>query len=76
MRSHSVSIEGVAVLYPDKWDTFESHSYDTIKGSVFLADQDAVEFLQKLIRVTASKSGYGRSETHAGTHIEIAGLVC
>jgi succinate dehydrogenase / fumarate reductase flavoprotein subunit len=46
MRSHSVSAEGgtAAVLYPDKGDTFESHIYDTIKGSDYLADQDAVEF--------------------------------
>ena len=46
MRSHSVSAEGgtAAVLYPDKGDTLESHIYDTIKGSDFLADQDAVEF--------------------------------
>jgi succinate dehydrogenase / fumarate reductase flavoprotein subunit len=46
MRSHSVSAEGgtAAVLYPDRGDSFESHIYDTIKGSDFLADQDAVEF--------------------------------
>jgi len=46
MRSHSVSAEGgtAAVLYTDKGDTLESHMYDTIKGSDFLADQDAVEF--------------------------------
>ncbi len=46
MRSHSVSAEGgtAAVLYPDEGDTFESHIYDTIKGSDFLADQDAVDF--------------------------------
>jgi len=46
MRSHSVSAEGgtAAVLYVDKGDTFESHIYDTVKGSDFLADQDAVEF--------------------------------
>lgn len=46
MRSHSVSAEGgtAAVLYTDKGDTFESHIYDTVKGSDFLADQDAVEF--------------------------------
>jgi succinate dehydrogenase / fumarate reductase flavoprotein subunit len=46
MRSHSVSAEGgtAAVLYPDEGDTFESHIYDTIKGSDFLADQDAVNF--------------------------------
>jgi succinate dehydrogenase / fumarate reductase flavoprotein subunit len=46
MRSHSVSAEGgtAAVLYTDKGDSLESHIYDTVKGSDFLADQDAVEF--------------------------------
>ena len=45
MRSHSVGAEGgtAAVLYPDEGDSFDSHVYDTIKGSDFLADQDAVE---------------------------------
>ncbi len=49
MRSHSVSAEGgtAAVLYPDKGDTFESHIYDTVKGSDFLADQNTVEFFVK-----------------------------
>jgi len=47
MRSHSVSAEGgtAAVLYQEEGDTFESHMYDTIKGSDFLADQDCVERL-------------------------------
>ena len=46
MRSHSVSAEGgtAAVLYTDRGDSLESHIYDTIKGSDYLADQDAVEF--------------------------------
>jgi len=45
MRSHSVGAEGgtAAVLYPDEGDSFESHIWDTVKGSDFLADQDAVE---------------------------------
>ncbi len=49
MRSHSVSAEGgtAAVLYTDKGDSLESHIYDTIKGSDFLADQAAVEFFVK-----------------------------
>jgi succinate dehydrogenase / fumarate reductase flavoprotein subunit len=49
MRSHSVSAEGgtAAVLYPDKGDSIESHIFDTIKGSDYLADQDAVEFFAK-----------------------------
>jgi len=49
MRSHSVSAEGgtAAVLYPDKGDSLDSHIFDTIKGSDYLADQDAVEFFVK-----------------------------
>ncbi len=50
MRSHSVSAEGgiSGVLYPGKSDdTFDLHAYDTIKGSDYLADQDAVEILAK-----------------------------
>ena len=45
MRSHSVAAEGgtAAVLYPDEGDSFESHMWDTVKGSDFLADQDVVE---------------------------------
>jgi len=45
MRSHSVGAEGgtAAVLYPTEGDSFESHIWDTVKGSDFLADQDAVE---------------------------------
>jgi succinate dehydrogenase / fumarate reductase flavoprotein subunit len=45
MRSHSVAAEGgtAAVLYPDEGDSYDSHVWDTVKGSDFLADQDAVE---------------------------------
>ncbi|OGS66638.1 MAG: fumarate reductase (quinol) flavoprotein subunit [Euryarchaeota archaeon RBG_19FT_COMBO_69_17] len=45
MRSHSVAAEGgtAAVLYPDEGDTLDGHVWDTVKGSDFLADQDAVE---------------------------------
>lgn len=47
MRSHSVSAEGgtAAVLYPENGDSIESHIYDTVKGSDFLADQDVAERL-------------------------------
>jgi len=47
MRSHSVSAEGgtAAVLFPEEGDSFESHVYDTVKGSDFLADQNVVERL-------------------------------
>ena len=49
MRSHSVSAEGgtAAVLYPELGDSFESHSFDTVKGSDYLADQDAVDLFVK-----------------------------
>jgi len=45
MRSHSVSAEGgtAAVLYPELGDSFESHVFDTVKGSDYLGDQDAIE---------------------------------
>jgi len=44
IRCHSVCAEGgtAAVLRED--DDFDLHAWDTIKGSDFLADQDAVEF--------------------------------
>ncbi len=47
MRSHSVSAEGgtAAVLFEDEGDTIESHIYDTVKGSDFLADQDVAKLL-------------------------------
>ncbi|RMW37840.1 MAG: succinate dehydrogenase/fumarate reductase flavoprotein subunit [Nitrosopumilus sp.] len=47
MRSHSVSAEGgtAAVIQEDAGDTIESHVYDTVKGSDFLADQDVAERL-------------------------------
>src|SRR4030095_1855703 len=47
MRSHSVSAEGgtAAVIFEDEGDNIESHLYDTIRGSDFLADQDVAELL-------------------------------
>ncbi|RNJ78429.1 MAG: succinate dehydrogenase/fumarate reductase flavoprotein subunit [Nitrosopumilus sp. H8] len=47
MRSHSVSAEGgtAAAIMEDEGDTVESHIYDTVKGSDFLADQDVAEKL-------------------------------
>lgn len=47
MRSHSVSAEGgtAAVLFEDEGDNNDSHIYDTIRGSDFLADQDVAERL-------------------------------
>ncbi len=45
MRAHSVAAEGgtAAMMRPEEGDSFELHAWDTVKGSDFLADQDAVE---------------------------------
>ncbi|MFQ5458081.1 MAG: FAD-binding protein [Myxococcota bacterium] len=44
MRSHTVSAEGGAAgVVRTENDDLDSHAYDTIKGSDFLADQDVVE---------------------------------
>ncbi len=47
MRSHTVSAEGGMAAVTRDYDSFDSHAYDTIKGSDFLADQDSVEFFVK-----------------------------
>lgn len=46
-RSHTVSAEGGLAAAIKDYDSLDQHSYDTIKGSDFLADQDAVEFFVK-----------------------------
>ena len=43
MRSHTVSAEGGSAAVVRDDDDLDSHAYDTIKGSDFLADQDVVE---------------------------------
>src|SRR5436309_13573765 len=43
MRSHTVSAEGGAAAALGPGDSFETHAFDTIKGSDYLADQDVVE---------------------------------
>jgi succinate dehydrogenase / fumarate reductase, flavoprotein subunit len=45
VRSHSNAAQGGinAALNPD--DSWESHAYDTVKGSDFLGDQDAIEIM-------------------------------
>ncbi|MDD5100750.1 MAG: FAD-binding protein [Syntrophales bacterium] len=51
-RSHSIAAQGginaALTNNPDsRDDSWEKHTYDTIKGSDFLADQDAVEIMCK-----------------------------
>jgi succinate dehydrogenase / fumarate reductase, flavoprotein subunit len=45
MRAHSVAAEGgtAAALHPEDGDSAELHAWDTVKGSDFLSDQDAVD---------------------------------
>ncbi|HUY18052.1 MAG TPA: fumarate reductase (quinol) flavoprotein subunit [Candidatus Binataceae bacterium] len=43
MRSHTVSAEGGAAAVIASNDSLDEHAYDTISGSDWLADQDAVE---------------------------------
>ncbi len=43
MRSHTVSAEGGAAGAIAEGDTLDEHSYDTVSGSDWLSDQDAVE---------------------------------
>ncbi len=52
IRSHSIAAQGginaALANNPDsKDDTWEKHTFDTIKGSDYLADQDAVEIMCK-----------------------------
>ena len=47
MRSHTVAAEGGMAGVIKENDSFEHHIYDTISGSDWLADQDAVELFVK-----------------------------
>ncbi len=44
MRSHTVSAEGGAAGVAGDDDTIDEHCYDTISGSDWLGDQDAIEY--------------------------------
>jgi fumarate reductase flavoprotein subunit len=51
MRSHTVSAEGGAAGAFAEDDTLDEHAYDTVSGSDWLCDQDAVEaFVQEAPR--------------------------
>jgi succinate dehydrogenase / fumarate reductase flavoprotein subunit len=47
LRSHSVAAQGGINASLGKDDSWESHAFDTVKGSDYLADQDVVEILTK-----------------------------
>ncbi|NCO76457.1 MAG: succinate dehydrogenase/fumarate reductase flavoprotein subunit [Cyanobacteria bacterium] len=50
IRSHSVAAQGgiaASLQNVDPEDSWKAHAFDTVKGSDYLADQDAVEYLTK-----------------------------
>ncbi|WP_072622600.1 succinate dehydrogenase/fumarate reductase flavoprotein subunit [Spirulina major] len=50
IRSHSVAAQGgiaATLKNVDPEDSWEAHAFDTVKGSDYLADQDAVELLTR-----------------------------
>lgn len=47
LRSHSVAAQGGINASLGEDDSWESHAFDTVKGSDYLADQDVVEVLAK-----------------------------
>jgi succinate dehydrogenase flavoprotein subunit len=73
VRSHSNAAAGGinAALNPE--DTWESHAFDTVKGSDYLADQDAIEIMcraapDEIIQLEHLGVTFHRDETgHLGT---------
>jgi succinate dehydrogenase / fumarate reductase, flavoprotein subunit len=45
VRSHSNAAQGGINAALDPQDSWESHAYDTVKGSDYLGDQDAIEIM-------------------------------
>jgi succinate dehydrogenase / fumarate reductase flavoprotein subunit len=67
LRSHSVGAQGGINAALGSDDTWENHAYDTIKGSDYLADQDAVEVLcrdapQRVIEMERWGTLFSRTE--------------
>jgi len=73
VRSHSVAAAGGinAALNPE--DTWESHAFDTVKGSDYLGDQDAIEIMcreapEEILWLEHAGVTFHRSPTgHLGT---------
>ncbi|MGZ5175266.1 MAG: succinate dehydrogenase flavoprotein subunit [Burkholderiales bacterium] len=61
-RSHTVAAQGgvSASLGNDEPDNWHWHMYDTVKGSDYLGDQDAIEFMcRKAVEVVVELEHYG-----------------
>jgi succinate dehydrogenase/fumarate reductase flavoprotein subunit len=71
-RSHSGAAEGGinAALGNSSEDSAESHAYDTVKGSDYLGDQDAIEIFARRATSTSSSTGArsSRAVTTASSH--------
>ena len=76
VRSHSNAAQGgINAALLDRGDDWEDHAYDTVKGSDFIGDQDAIEIMcqsagQALIDmehmgVTFNRDGEGKLGTRA-----------
>src|SRR3954453_12828294 len=75
VRSHSNAAQGGINAALDEGDSWESHAFDTIKGSDYLGDQDAIEIMcreapEELLRlehmgVTFHRNPEGRLGTRA-----------
>ena len=59
MRSHTVSAEGGAAGVIAADDTLDEHCYDTVSGSDWLGDQDAVEAFVREAPENSSSSSTG-----------------
>ncbi len=60
MRSHTVSAEGGAAAVAREDDNLELHGFDTVKGSDFLGDQDAIQyFVQEAPKELALLENWG-----------------
>jgi len=60
MRSHTVSADGGAAAVARDDDNLELHGFDTVKGSDFLGDQDAIQyFVQEAPKELALLENWG-----------------
>jgi len=73
VRSHSNAAQGGINAALGEGDTWESHAYDTVKGSDYLGDQDAIEILAReapaaVLELEHWGVNFSRDETgHLGT---------
>ena len=78
VRSHSVAAAGGinAALNPE--DSWESHAFDTVKGSDYLGDQDAIEIMAReapseILYLEHVGVTFHRNESgHLGTRVVLA----